>query len=161
MTGAVGNEEFRRTLGDYPTGVSLVTARDDQGDVAMVVGSFTSISLDPPLVGFFPGKKSTSWPRIAQAETFCINVLTDQQADVCNSVMSKSEDAFTGLSWTDNLRVPRVDASLCWLTCKLEETYEIGDHFLAVGRVFDIETREGCAPLLFYKGRYRRIKAAK
>jgi 3-hydroxy-9,10-secoandrosta-1,3,5(10)-triene-9,17-dione monooxygenase reductase component len=71
---------FRDVLGQYPTGVCVVTATQADGRRAgFVVGSFTSVSLDPPLVGFFPDKGSSSWPKIERARSFCINVLSASQ----------------------------------------------------------------------------------
>src|SRR3546814_2223086 len=71
---------FRKILGHYPTGVCAITAMSDTGiPSAMVVGSFTSVSLDPPLVAFLPDKSSTSWPKIEASGRFCVNVLGDNQ----------------------------------------------------------------------------------
>ena len=78
--------EFRETLGHYPTGVAVVTAvAGDGGPAGMVVGSFTSVSLDPPLVAFLPTKDSGSWARLATADRFCVNVLAADQEDLCPS----------------------------------------------------------------------------
>ena len=75
--------KFRQVLGHYPTGVVVVTAIGDDGEPAgLAIGSFSSVSLDPPLVAFFPGKSSSSWPRIESAGTFCVNILGADQYDI-------------------------------------------------------------------------------
>src|SRR5437764_2940282 len=75
--------KFREVLGHYPTGVVVVTAAGDNGPPAgLAIGSFTSVSLDPPLVAFFPDKSSSSWPRIEAAGSFCVNILGEHQEDI-------------------------------------------------------------------------------
>ena len=92
---------FRQVLGAYPTGVAVITAIDEEGAPAgMVVGTFTSVSLDPPLVGFLPDKKSSSWPVIEKAGRFCVNVLASDQQDVSRQVAAKGPDKFKGLDIT-------------------------------------------------------------
>src|SRR3546814_10485148 len=90
---------FRKILGHYPTGVCAITAMSDTGiPSAMVVGSFTSVSLDPPLVAFLPDKSSTSWPKIEASGRFCVNVLGDNQEALCRVLASKAEDKFANRS---------------------------------------------------------------
>jgi len=81
--------QFRDVLGQYPTGVSVVTATQADGKVAgLAVGSFTSVSLDPPLVAFLPDKTSTSWPKIRSVGSFCVNVLGADQESICRTFAS-------------------------------------------------------------------------
>jgi len=84
--------KFRQVLGHYPTGVVVVTAIGDDGEPAgLAIGSFSSVSLDPPLVAFFPGKSSSSWPRIESAGAFCVNILGEDQEDICRVFASMSQ----------------------------------------------------------------------
>ena len=86
------SKRFRQVLGHYPTGVTVVTAVDADGQPAgMAVGSFTSVSLDPPLVAFLPDKSSTSFPRIRRASSFCVNVLSAEQENVCRAFAAKGQ----------------------------------------------------------------------
>ena len=95
---ALDPQEFRRIMSHYPTGVCVITARGHDGPVGMVVGSFTSVSLDPMLVAFLPDRRSTTWPRIEAAGHFCVNVLAHgQQGSVCRRFASKGEDKFAGV----------------------------------------------------------------
>src|SRR5699024_6525655 len=92
---------YREVLGQYPTGVSAITAQLDDGTLAgMTVGTFTSVSLEPPLVAFFPAVTSTSWPLIERAGKFCVNVLAWDQDVICQRMARPSGDKFTGLSWS-------------------------------------------------------------
>ena len=92
--------KFRRVLGHFPTGVAVVTGMDSDGHpVGMAVGSFTSVSLDPPLVAFMPDRSSTSWPRLRDSGSFCVNILGSDQESVCRAFAARGGDKFAELSW--------------------------------------------------------------
>ncbi len=147
---------FRTVLGSYPTGVCLITAIDGDGTrYGMVVGSFTSISLDPPLVGFFPDKRSSTFPGIERAGRFCVNVLGSEQLALCQRFASKRADKFLDLSHGESPSgQPLFDEALAWIDCRIESVVDIGDHHLVVGRVEALELFGGDAPLLFHRGSY-------
>src|SRR5512145_1243915 len=91
---------FRRVLGAYPTGVCVITARSESGEpLGMVVGTFTSVSLDPPLVGFLPDKNSVTWSLIERAGHFCVNVLASDQQELCRQVTMPGPDKFKGVDY--------------------------------------------------------------
>src|ERR1700689_1235878 len=91
---------FRRVLGHYPTGVSIVTAQGGQGaPLGMVVGSFTSVSMDPPLVAYFAMVTSRSYAQIRQASGFCVNVLAADQEPLCRAFAARGTDKFSGVDW--------------------------------------------------------------
>ncbi|MFQ1002444.1 flavin reductase [Modestobacter sp. SSW1-42] len=148
---------FRRALGHYPTGVSLITARQADGTpVAMVVGTFTSVSLDPPLVGFLPDRASTSWPLIRESGRFCVNVLAADQEQVCRAFVSKDPDRFE--RWTsveDRHRPPALRGAVLQIDCDIADVLPAGDHDMVLGRVRGISVAEGAGmPLLFLRGGY-------
>jgi flavin reductase (DIM6/NTAB) family NADH-FMN oxidoreductase RutF/DNA-binding IclR family transcriptional regulator len=147
---------FRRVLGQYPTGVVVVTAMGVDGKPAgLVVGTFTSVSLDPPLVGFLPDKSSTSWPKIQPAGHFCINVLSGDQEDVCRRFASKAPDKFEGFEWRQGVTgAPILDGVTAWIDCDLESVIEAGDHYIVIGRVRDLDVQDPSPPLLFFQGGY-------
>lgn len=147
---------FRRVLGHYPTGVCVVTATEPDGaQSGMVVGSFTSVSLDPPLVAFFPDKSSTSWPRIERAGKFCVNVLASDQGDLCRRFASKAEDKFAGLTHRVSTNgSPVLDDVVAWIDCTLDAVHEAGDHFIVLGRVKELDIARAEQPLLFFRGQY-------
>jgi len=98
--GAADGDWFRRVLGHYPTGVSVVTGIADDGvAVGLAVGSFTSVSLNPPLVAFLPRTGSSSWPKIRDSRKFCVNILAADQEEVCRTFATRGGDKFAGLSW--------------------------------------------------------------
>lgn len=148
--------EFRRVLSYYPTGVCAITALSADGRPAgLVVGTFTSVSLDPPLVGFFPDKKSTSWPLIEGAGHFCVNVLSDGQQDVCRTIAAKGSDKFADVDFSlsaDDL--PIIAQALACIECRLHSVTEAGDHWFVLGRVFRLATKSDNAPMVFHRGRY-------
>ncbi|MGE2833112.1 flavin reductase family protein [Mycobacterium sp. SMC-4] len=150
---------YRKVLGQYPTGVCAVTATDADGHRAgFVVGSFTSVSLDPPLIAFFPDKGSTSWPRIKAAGRFCVNVLSADQEFVCRQFAAKGIDKFAGITVRDSdFGSPIIDGAVAWIDCELGDVYEAGDHYVAYGKVLDLDVAGGGQPLLFFQGGYGRF----
>ncbi len=154
-------KQYRTVLGNFPTGVTIVTAVDDGEPAGLAIGSFTSVSLDPPLVAFCPDKGSSSWPRIESAGAFCVNILAADQVDVCNAFAGKSDDKFAGVMWEPTpLGSPRIEASLAWIDCTVEAVHDGGDHFIVVGRVHDLAVAQPDAgPLLFFRGGYGRFAA--
>lgn len=152
-------QQFRKVLSAYPTGVCVITAVDDDGGRhAMVVGSFSSISLDPPLVGFFPAIGSQSWRDMSGIGRFCVNVLGSHQLADCQRFAARGGDKFADLAHGQSPSgQPLIDGALAWLDCTLESVHEIGDHYLVVGRVEALDRVEAGDPLLFFGGGYHRI----
>jgi flavin reductase (DIM6/NTAB) family NADH-FMN oxidoreductase RutF len=153
---ALDKQWFRQVLGQYPTGVCVVTATPPDGPPAgMVVGSFTSVSLDPPLVAFFPDKSSSSWPRIAQAEKFCVNILGEDQESVCRRFASKAADKFEGQPHRPSgSGSPIIEDVVAWIDCEVHSVQEAGDHYVVLGRVLDLQIDSPRLPLLFFQGGY-------
>jgi flavin reductase (DIM6/NTAB) family NADH-FMN oxidoreductase RutF/DNA-binding IclR family transcriptional regulator len=157
--GIFDSKRFRQVLGHFPTGVVAVTAVDTEGQaVGMAVGSFTSVSLDPPLVGFLPDKTSSSFPRIRSAESFCINVLAHDQEHVCRALAARGPDKLRDVPWRPSPSgAPLIDGVVAWIDCELETVHEAGDHYIAIGRVRDLDTAGADLPLLFFQGGYGRF----
>ncbi|MCK9247208.1 MAG: flavin reductase family protein [Anaerolineaceae bacterium] len=164
MTDILGEERsemidpsrFRKVLGHYPTGVCAITAVDPEGNIAgMAVGSFTSVSLNPPLVAFLPDRSSTSWPKIERAGKFCVNVLSAKQLDVCRRLASKAENKFEGLDYyLSKNGSPIIKDVVAWIDCDLERVDEAGDHYIVLGAVRDLQIESGNGSLLFSHGEY-------
>jgi len=153
---AIDPMEYRRTLGSYPTGVVIITGAAGDGPVGLAIGSFSSVSLDPPLVGFLPDKGSTSWPRIHATGHFCVNVLAADQLDVCKAFASKGGDKYDSIKWhTATTGSPVIDGVVAWMDCSLERVDEAGDHWLVLGRIEEMGIeRDDVGPLLFFRGAY-------
>jgi flavin reductase (DIM6/NTAB) family NADH-FMN oxidoreductase RutF/DNA-binding IclR family transcriptional regulator len=148
---------FRQVLGQYPTGVVVVTALDAAGTaIGMTVGSFTSVSLDPPLVAFLPDQGSSSWRALRESgDRFCVNVLDARQEDVCRAVAVRKQDKFVDIPWrAAPSGLPVIEGAVAWMDCVTEQVHEAGDHHIVVGRVNDLELGEGNRPLLFFRGGY-------
>ncbi|SFT07899.1 flavin reductase family protein [Saccharopolyspora flava] len=151
----LGTAELRRALGHYPTGVSVVTATGADGTpVGMVVGTFTSVSLDPPLVGFLPDRRSTSWPRIRAAGRFCVNVLAASQEEVCRDFADKRPGRFEAHGEPGPCG-PRLAGAVLRVDCDVDRVLPAGDHELVLGRVRALEASpEAGEPMVFWRGRY-------
>jgi flavin reductase (DIM6/NTAB) family NADH-FMN oxidoreductase RutF len=148
---------FRAVLGHFPTGVTIVTGLAAERPIGFTVGSFTSISLDPPLVGFFAMNDSDTWSAMAPTSGFCVNVLRNTQADLCwRFARSGNEDVrFDGLAWQPApvTGSPVIDGVGAWIDCSIERTVVLGDHALVVGSVRALDHHvETHVPLVFYKG---------
>jgi flavin reductase (DIM6/NTAB) family NADH-FMN oxidoreductase RutF len=146
---------FREVLGHYPTGVCVITAMGADGaPVGMVVGSFSSVSLDPPLVGFFPDRRSLSWPLIQAAGHFCVNVLASDQVALCRQIASPG-DKFKDVEYTVSPHgLPVLEEAMAAIECRVEQVIEAGDHWLVLGRVLGLEARRDADPMLFFRGTY-------
>lgn len=151
---------FRRVLGQYPTGVCAVTCGAPDGTPAgFVVGSFTSVSLNPPLIALFPDKSSTTWPQIETAGRFCVNVIAAEQEQLCRRLAAKDEGRFEGVSWRPaSSGSPIIEGVVAWLDCDLHSVAEAGDHFVVLGRVRELDLERPTLPLLFFQGGYGRFE---
>jgi flavin reductase (DIM6/NTAB) family NADH-FMN oxidoreductase RutF len=147
--------QFRAVLGNYPTGVVVVTAQCEDGPVGMVIGSFTSVSLNPPLVAFLPMKTSRTYERLRTASSFCVNVLSASQEEVCRAIATEGSAALESI----RLRpapsgAPILDGVVAWIDCAPGDVHEAGDHFIVLGRVTDTGIESEGVPLLFFQGGY-------
>ncbi|MFG2194525.1 flavin reductase family protein [Streptomyces sp. NPDC048639] len=189
--------EFRRVLGHFASGVTVITAPGTRGDTAaggnpaggratdgnaaavsttaanargglppgegpagFACQSFASLSLDPPLIAFMVGRTSTTWPRIARAGVFCVNIMGAEQGGLCRDFAVSSErrpDKFAGVAH-DAAPVtgsPRLNGVPAWIDCTVHAVHTGGDHLIVVGRVEALGTDEAAAaagPLLFHRG---------
>ena len=150
---------FRETLGHYPTGVAVVTVLAEDGNPdGMVVGTFSSVSLDPPLIAFFPAKTSRSFARFRTARTFCVNVLASDQEALCRRIATVGAGKFDGVGWQAGpLGSPVLDGAVSWIECTFEDIREAGDHYIVLGRVHELGVGRSTLPLLFFQGGYGRF----
>lgn len=146
---------YRRALGVYPTGVTVVTCEDGQGPLGLTANSFTSVSLDPPLILWCLHNQSDRRHAFGVAERFAVNVLAaDDQAvsqrfaGHAHRIEPEELDSAPG-------HAPLLKGALARLDCVTHKRFELGDHTVIVGRVTAFDTRDGEA-LLFFRGRYGR-----
>jgi flavin reductase (DIM6/NTAB) family NADH-FMN oxidoreductase RutF/DNA-binding IclR family transcriptional regulator len=158
---SIDPQKYRRVMGHLPTGVVVVTALAEDGQpVGMSVGSCTSVSLDPPLIAFLPAASSTTWPKMAGAKCFCVNILCSEQEQLCRTFAAKGIDKFAGLRWRSaGSSAPIIEGSLAWVDCDLERIDEAGDHYIVLGRVREMEIEQPSVPLVFFQGGYGRFDA--
>ena len=159
--GSIDAMRFRSVLGRFATGVVAVTAIDPATGqpTGLAANSFTSVSLNPPLVAFCVAHTSTTWPKLRAADRHCINVLAEHQREICLQLATKGADKFAGLTWTKSPGGhPVLDGAVAWLECSPEAEYEAGDHVIVVCRVHNLDKHQASRPLLFYRGGYGRFQ---
>jgi 3-hydroxy-9,10-secoandrosta-1,3,5(10)-triene-9,17-dione monooxygenase reductase component len=151
-------DEFRKVLGRFATGVTIITAMDGGEPAGVAANSFTSVSLDPPLVLFCVGRTSTTWPRIERARKFAVNILGEHQEPLSKLFATKGADRFGQTEW--HLGVggsPVLHDVIAYLDCEFWAEYDGGDHIIIVGRVLDLGLTHDAGPLVFYQGSYGRL----
>jgi 3-hydroxy-9,10-secoandrosta-1,3,5(10)-triene-9,17-dione monooxygenase reductase component len=156
MSGPDSGARFRDVLGRFASGVTVVTSVDGDGRPAgLACQSFASLSLDPPLVMFCVARTSTSWPRIAATGRFAVNVLAEDQREVCRAFAVSGADKFAGVGWTASPRgTAHLDGALAAIDCAIEDVHEAGDHLIVVGAVRELRDRRDHGPLLYFRGDY-------
>lgn len=158
VSSTVEAARFRRVLGHFATGVTVVTGIDAAGPVGFACQAFAALSLDPPLVLFCAGRTSTTWPRIRDAGAFCVNILAEDQEDICRVFAGRGTDKFSGIGWRPSLvGAPLLYGCLASLDCRVEATHVGGDHDIVVGRVVDLGLHRQGGPLVFFRGGYGRF----
>ncbi|MHA4852134.1 MULTISPECIES: 3-hydroxy-9,10-secoandrosta-1,3,5(10)-triene-9,17-dione monooxygenase reductase subunit [unclassified Rhodococcus (in: high G+C Gram-positive bacteria)] len=159
---AIDPRRFRTVLGQFCTGVTIITTTDDGTPVGFACQSFAALSLEPPLVLFCPTKTSRSWAAIERSGVFCVNVLAEEQQSTCARFGSRDPDKFAGIDWTESpLGSPILTGSLAHIDCTLETVHDGGDHWVVFGRVSSLSEIREERPLLFYRGQYTGIEPDK
>ncbi len=144
---------FRDALGQFATGVTVITAQADKGPIGMTANSFSSVSLTPPLVLWSPAKTSDRYPHFVKAKHFAIHVLRDDQAALAQD-FANSGTCFDHGNWTRNAQnVPILNSCLAHFECRLVARHDAGDHDILIGHVDTASIGDG-APLLFCKGQF-------
>jgi flavin reductase (DIM6/NTAB) family NADH-FMN oxidoreductase RutF len=147
---------FRRVLGQFLTGVAVISAMHEENPVGLTVGSFFSVSLEPPLVGFCAARSSKTWPAIRRSGRFCVNVLAADQEGVCRSFARTGADKFEGVGWAlSDGGCPRLDDVIAWIDCDIETVHDAGDHEICIGRVRALGDPRLSGPLMFFRGRHQ------
>ena len=158
--------ELRNAFGSFATGVTIVTtiAKDGDGNdipVAVTANSFSSVSMDPPLVLWSIDKNSQSLKAFEESNFFAIHILHNAQEQLSNICATKNADKFAEISWKPGIEGVPVfnDYNTCF-QCSVEHRYDGGDHIILVGRVQEFDNKERdthLTPLLFYRGQYRNV----
>lgn len=149
---------FRDTVGTFPTGVTIVTARSPGGRAGLTTNAFASLSLDPPLVLVCFANDSRTLPVIREAGRFAVNVLREGQEELAAVFASKrlQDEKFAETTHNEEHGVPVLDGALAWMVCDVRELLPGGDHTIGIGAVTALHASDG-EPLLFWRGAYRSI----
>jgi 3-hydroxy-9,10-secoandrosta-1,3,5(10)-triene-9,17-dione monooxygenase reductase component len=146
---------LRDVLGHFASGVTVVTAVTAEGPIGFTCQSFSSLSLDPPLVAFAPARTSRTWPRLREIGRFCVNVLAEGQDAVSQNFARSSPDKFADVTWRPSAHgAPVLSGIVAWIDGELWAEYDGGDHTIAVARVLDLGSHPDRRPLLFHRGAY-------
>ncbi|MFV9453377.1 styrene monooxygenase/indole monooxygenase family protein [Rhodococcus sp. NM-2] len=150
--------DLRRALGQYATGVTVITARAPDGrKIGVTANSFTSVSMDPPLVSWCPASKAPSLPDLTAATHFAVNVLAANQHDLSRQFSTPAEDKFAGVATTEGIAgVPLIDDAIAHFQCRTVQRVEAGDHIIFLGEIEQYDADPG-EPLVFHSGSYRLV----
>lgn len=151
---------LRDAFGHFATGVTVVTTMTKAGPMAITANSFASISLDPPLVMWAPGRHARRFRHFEEAEHYAIHVLAADQDSLCFAV-AKDATALTDVPHHHSPEgVPLIDGCLACFECRREASHEGGDHLLVIGRVLRAEMQQHRDALAFFRGKMQRIRSA-
>jgi flavin reductase (DIM6/NTAB) family NADH-FMN oxidoreductase RutF len=151
--------ELRRVFGAFPTGVAAIAALVDGVPVGIAASSFTSVSLDPPLVSVSIAHSSTTWPLMRGSQRYGVSVLGAHQEAAGRALSARGIDRFADLSW----RATRdgavlIEGAAAWFECGIEQQIRAGDHDIVLFRVHDLDADTGVPPLVFHASRFRRLE---
>ncbi len=150
---------LRNALGNFATGITVITALDENGEPqGMTANSFSSVSLQPPLVSWCVGRESRLFDLFQKTSRFAVNILTTEQEKTSQLFASPAENKFEQIEWYAGLNgLPLLNDSPCQFQCEIEHRYSGGDHTILIGRVLDFSSQP-MSPLIFHGGQYRSLK---
>lgn len=152
------SQELRSIMGHFATGVTVVTTRDKAGNpYGLTANSFTSLSLDPPLVLVCIDKKVQCYFCFEESKVFAVNVLSENQEEISRRFATKGIDKFEGIKWHMGKNgIPLLDGTMGHVECRVVNSSEGGDHTIYIGEILNA-IASGDRPLIFFKGRYHRL----
>jgi flavin reductase (DIM6/NTAB) family NADH-FMN oxidoreductase RutF len=153
-------DQLRRAFGCFPSGVTAVCAEVDGVPVGLAASSFTSVSVEPPLVSVCMQHSSTTWPTLRRRPRLGLSVLAEGQDEICARLASKTGDRFAGTDWSasDDGAV-HVHGATLWLDCTIHAEVPSGDHDIVLLRIHGVSADPDAAPLVFHGSRFRRLAA--
>lgn len=149
---------LRRVFAAHPSGVTAVAGLVDGRPHGLAASSFTSVSLDPPLVSVCIGRSSTTWPRLRTAPRIGVSVLGAHQAEAGRTLSSSGVDRFADIAWRSSADgAVFVEGAAAWLETVVENVFPAGDHEIILLRVLDLDVDESVAPLVFHSSGFRNL----
>ena len=156
----IDDSDFRRVMGHFPTGVTVVTSVSGDGSpCGLTVNAFSSVSLEPPMVLVCVEEAADSFRCIEQAGFFAVNILEEGRGESLSRRFSTwgVADKFRGVAFREERTgAPILEAALAWVDCRVTQMVRAGDHVIFVGEVLDGDAHEG-SPLVYYRGGYGRF----
>jgi flavin reductase (DIM6/NTAB) family NADH-FMN oxidoreductase RutF len=153
-------DRFRTVIGNFATGVTIVTCQSSEGPAGLTTNAVTSLSLDPMLMLVCFARGSRTLDAVRQSGSFAVNILRAGQEELARVFASKRVHAekFEGVMHRVQHGVPVIDDVLAWIACDLRDVHDGGDHVIAVGTVIDMDADPTGEPLVFFRGRYVRVE---
>lgn len=155
--------EFRDVMARFASGITVITGMAGRADggaepVGFTCQSFSSLSLDPPMVLFCPAKTSGTWRELRSSGRFTVNMLAESQERVSAVFAQRGSDRFDQIAWeTGEFGTPRIDGALAHVDAELVQVVEAGDHDIAIGRVLSTARRTVGRPLVYFGSRYQTL----
>ena len=158
---SVDQLEFRRVMGHFATGVTVVTTHDGAGKMSgLTANAVASVSLDPAMALVCVDKKSDSYPMFAASKSFAINILSHEQETLSRRFAKSGGDKFTGIGFRIGVTgTPILSDTIAFLECTIRYDFDAGDHSIYVGEAVDIAVSSESDPLLYFRGGYRNLSA--
>jgi flavin reductase (DIM6/NTAB) family NADH-FMN oxidoreductase RutF len=149
---------LRQVFSAFPSGVTVLAASVDSTRVGMAASSFTSVSLDPPLVSVCVAAGSRTWPSLRRAARIGVSVLADVHEEASRKLSAKEGDRFAGMAWRHTADdAILLEGAAAWLDCSVEREVEAGDHTIVLLRIHDLDSDLEVGPLVFHGSRYRKL----
>ncbi len=149
------SQRYREFFGQLPTGVTAIVAQGPGGPVGLIVGTFSSVSLDPPLVSFMVTRNSRSWIAVRAEGRFTANILASDQRSLSQKISGWSPDKFRNVAFEDG-EDPVIQGCLAWAVCTVEREVEAGDHTIILATPHDLTVSRATRPLIFFQRAYHR-----
>jgi flavin reductase (DIM6/NTAB) family NADH-FMN oxidoreductase RutF len=160
MLSVVDDGDLRRAFACFPTGVSAVCAMVDGHPVGMAVSSFTSVSLEPPLVSVCVQSSSSTWPKLAPAPRLGVSFLSAGHEPASRQLAAKTGDRFSGIDWQASASGAVFIGGACvWLECSINQRFAAGDHEIVLLQIETLRIQPDVSPLVFHASRYRQLAA--
>lgn len=149
---------IRGAMSEFTTGVTIITTEEGGENYGFACQSFSSLSLDPPMILFTVMKTSRSWPHVKESGTFCVNVLAEDQESISAAFGRRGGEKFTTGTWElTPLGNPLLRGSSVWIDCTVADVHEGGDHWIVTANIESIGQREDAKPLIYHRGSYARV----
>ncbi|WP_137723044.1 flavin reductase family protein [Prescottella subtropica] len=148
-------DEMRRVMGQFATGVTVVTGIDEEGPIGFACQSFASVSLEPALILICADHRGRAWPRIREAGRFCVNVLHEDQSELCGRFGSSRGRKYEELDWElSRWNTPSLPGVLMRVHAEVENVHVAGDHDVIIARVLELDTVCEERPMVFFRGKF-------